>query len=63
MYADDIVILSWLALVLQNCLNELSKSCSEWKLSINMGKAKCITFKKKNGRHKKNDFLINDFLE
>ena len=60
MYADNIVIISRSAKGLQNCLNELSKFCHEWKLSINMEKRKCITFQKKNRKSGKNNFLINN---
>ena len=60
MYADDIVIISGSAKGLQNCLNEISKFCHEWKLSINMEKTKCITFQKKNRKSGKNNFLINN---
>ena len=41
-------------------MNELSKFCHEWNLSINMEKTKCITFQKENRKSGKNNFLINN---
>ena len=48
LYADDIVILAESENELQNSLNELSRFCELWKLSINPSKTKCIVFNRGN---------------
>ena len=46
LYADDTVILAESAADLQTSLNALSSYCSEWDLTVNLGKTKIVIFSK-----------------
>ena len=59
MYADDILLLSSSAKGLQMALDQVSKFCNEWKLTINFSKTKVMVFNKPSASLNKNDFTVN----
>ena len=59
MYADDILLLSSSAKGLQMALDQVSKFCNEWKLTINFSKTKVMVFNKPRASLNKNEFTVN----
>ena len=59
LWADDIVMFSETKEGLQQCLDNLSKYCKEWKLEINFKKTKSIIFNKTGKNIKENGFQLN----
>ena len=63
MYADDLVILAKNENDLQNSLNNLSKYCNQWELSINTKKTKCVVFNRGNRMCKTSIYVDDGLIE
>ena len=60
MYADDVILIASTPVELQNLLDTVNGFCTDWRLTVNAIKSKCITFSRKNKKNKKNIFTIGD---
>ena len=60
MYADDVILIANIPVGLQNLLNSVNGFCTNWKMTVNVTKSKCITFSRKNRKNKKDIFTIGD---
>ena len=63
MYADDLVVLAKNETDLQTSLDNLSKYCNKWKLSINTKKTKCMVFNRGNRLCKTNIYIDKGLIE
>ena len=62
MYADDIVLLSKSAKVLQTLLCRLEDVCNKWNLKVNINKTKIIIFNKAGRVPKGHNFTYGNIL-
>ena len=60
MYADDVIFIASTPLGLQNLLDTVNRFCTDWRLTVNAIKSRCITFSRKNKKNKKDIFTIGD---
>ena len=60
MYADDVILIASTPVGLQNLLDTVNGFCTDWRLTVNAIKSKCITFSRKNKKNKKDIFTIGD---
>ena len=58
LYADDLVLISELAIGLQNSLNILSCYCDKWNLTGNLDKAKIMIFNKAGRKLTRESFFV-----
>ena len=62
MYADDVILIASTPVGLQNLLDTVNGFCTNWRLTVNATKSKCITFSRKNKKNKRDIFTIGDNL-
>ena len=52
MYADDVILIANTPVGFQNLLDTVNGFCTDWRLTVNAIKSKCITFSRKNKKKK-----------
>ena len=52
MNADDVILIDGTLVGLQNLLDTVNRFCTDWRMTVNVTKSKCITLSKENKREK-----------
>ena len=60
MYADDVIFIASIPVGLQNLLDTVNGFHTNWRMTVNATKSKCITSSRKNKKNKKGVFTIGN---